>query len=74
MKGVALATLLALAGCASLADVRDEIHKVRPYLPEPAGIAADVVSLFLAGLATKKASSARRRATRRPRPAPDAND
>lgn len=74
MKGLALATLLALVGCASLAEVRDEIHKVRPYLPEPAGIVADGVSLLLAAVATKKASSARRRATRRPRPTPESTD
>ena len=73
-RGLALAFFLVFpSGCASLGDVQDAVRKVRPLLPEPAGIGADIVSLVLAGLAAKKASSARRRATRR-RPAADPVD
>jgi hypothetical protein len=66
-----LASSLVAASCCGTEDcrkqidlLRESIREVRPYLPQPAGIAADVLSLGLAIFATKKASSARRRATR----------
>ena len=49
---------------AELRDVREEIARFRPLLPEPAGLAADGISLLIALLAHKSAQSARRRATR----------
>lgn len=74
-RGLGLVVAFALPSCISPGEVeqlQQDLKKARPYLPEPAGTIADVGSLVLAALAAKKASSARRRATRRTRRDSDA--
>lgn len=68
MRWVLLATLTMAASCsdvrAELRDLREDLQRMRPLLPEPAGLAADGISLLLAIFAHKTAQSARRRASR----------